>query len=176
MKGFPKKNRNKSNNRIKNKRLKGSSTIELSLIMPMLLTIFAFLIYLSFFLYNRVQVTANAYICALKGSRMEQEGAQETYQHMKKESNKLMEDSLLAIDEYKEQIEIKGNDIQVTYDISQQVPGSVILSNIFSQSVWNFQITKRTKKLQPVFFIRNCRKITNMKKKAGEDIKDEGNL
>lgn len=87
-----------------------------------------------------------------------------------------MEDSLLAIDEYKEQIEIKGNDIQVTYDISQQVPGSVILSNIFSQSVWNFQITKRTKKLQPVFFIRNCRKITNMKKKAGEDIKDEGNL
>ncbi|MBD5544130.1 MAG: pilus assembly protein [Lachnospiraceae bacterium] len=157
-------------------RVCGSSTVELSLIMPMLLTLFVFLIYLSFFLYNRVETTANAYICALRGSRMEQETAEETYQKMKEESSALMKGSLLSVSEYKEQIKVKGNSIQVTYGISQQVPGSAIPYNLFYKDTWNFQITKKTKKLQPVFFIRNCRKLYNLNKKQGKDEKDEGDI
>ncbi|MBQ7067418.1 MAG: pilus assembly protein [Lachnospiraceae bacterium] len=158
------------------KKLKGSSTIEASLIMPMILTIFAFFIYLSFFLYNRVEVTTNAYILALRGSRMESETAKETYRYMKKESSKLMSGNLLAIKKYGEQMKVKGDNIQVTYSVSIQVPGAVILSNIFEENTWNYKITKKTKKLQPVLFIRNCRKISNLKNQSGKDTKNEGNL
>ena len=154
----------------------GSSTIELSLIMPMLLTLFTFLIYLSFFLYNRVETTANAYICALRGSRMEQETAEKTYQHLKKESSRLMKGNLLSLSEYREQIEVKGNHVQVTYGISQKVPGSVILADLFYDDTWDFQITQKANKLQPVFFIRNCRKLCNLKKKQGKDGEDAGDL
>lgn len=154
----------------------GSSTIELSLIMPMLLTLFTFLIYLSFFLYNRVETTANAYICALRGSRLEQETAEKTYQHMKKESGRLMKGNLLSLQEYKEQMEVKGNHVQVTYGISQKVPGAVILADLFAEDTWEFQITQKAHKLQPVFFIRNCKKLNNLKKKQGKDEEGAGDL
>lgn len=158
-------------------KIKGSSTIETSLIMPMILTIFSFLIYLSFFLYNRVEITADAYACALRGSQMEQETAKETYQFMKEESAKLMDGNLLAVKKYGEQIKVKGDDIQVTYNVSIQVPGEVILSNLFKDNSWDYTITKKTKKLQPVLFIRNCRKISNIDKKLeGENTENEGNL
>ncbi len=154
----------------------GSSTIELSLIMPMLLTLFTFLIYLSFFLYNRVETTANAYICALRGSRLEQETAEKTYQHMKKESSRLMKGNLLSLQEYKEQIEVKGSYVQVTYGITQKVPGAVILADLFAEDTWEFQITRKAHKLQPVFFIRNCRKLSNLKEKQGKDEEGAGDL
>lgn len=154
----------------------GSSTIEMSLIMPMLLTLFVFLIYLSFFLYNRVETTANAYICALRGSRLEQETAEKTYQHMKKESGRLMKGNLLSLQEYKEQIEVKVSYVQVTYEISQKVPGSVILADLFHENTWEFQITQKARKLQPVFFIRNCRKLNHLKEKQRKDELGAGNL
>ena len=160
----------------KYKKIRGSSTIEASLIMPMVLTIFAFLIYLSFFLYNRIEVTADAYICALRGSQMELETAKETYQYMKKESNKLIGGNLLATSKYGEQIEVNGNNVQVTYSVSIQVPGAVIISNIFEENNWNYSITKKTKKLQPVLFIRKCRKISSLKNGSGKDTENEGNL
>lgn len=179
MAGQKKRNKNKRNSHMHNlfrSKIQGSSTVELSLIMPMLLTLFVFLIYLSFFLYNRVETTANAYICALRGSRMEQETAEKTYQYMKKESKRLMKGNLLSVPEYKEQIEVKGNHVQVTYEISQQVPGSVILERLLHEDTWNFLVTKKAKKLQPVFFIRNCRKVSNLKKQQGKDGKNEGDL
>lgn len=157
-------------------RLQGSSTVELSLLMPLLLTLFVFLIYLSFFLYNRVETSANAYICALRGSRMEQEAPKATYQLMKKESAKLMKESLLAVKGYKEQIEVKGNQVQVTYEISQQVPAALIFDSLFHKDTWEFQVTKKTKKLHPVSFIRSCRKLSGIKNEKRKEGENEGNL
>lgn len=171
-----KRNMSSSINCLVKSRVQGSSTVELSLLMPMLLTLFAFLIYLSFFLYNRIETSANAYICALRGSRMEQEAPKATYQLMKKESTRLMKGSLLAIQVYREQIEVKGNNIQVTYQISQQVPAVLILDRLFQKDTWNFQVTKKVKKLHPVSFIRNCRKLSDLKNKKRKEGKNEGNL
>lgn len=161
--------------------LQGSSTVEFSLIMPVLFTLFTFLIYLSFFLYNRVEITANAYICALRGSQMEQETSKKTYQYMKKESSRLMKGNLLSVRGYKEQIAVKGEKIQVTYEISQQIPGNLIFERLLSESTWNYQIVKSAKKQNPVFFIRNCRKIENLKnnrerEQGKEESKNERNL
>lgn len=155
---------------------KGSSTIEASLIMPFILTIIVLLVYLSFFLYNRVELTADAYLCALRGSRMEQDNAKETYQRMKKESKRLIKGNLLWADSCREEMKVKGNTIHVTYSMSIQIPGKVIFDRAFNNNTWNYTITKKVKKLQPVSFIRKCRKLTSINKQSGEDRENEGNL
>ena len=71
---------------------------------------------------------------------------------------------------------MKGNYVQVTYGISQKVPGAVILADIFYEDTWEFQITQKAQRLQPVFFIRNCRKLDDLKKKQGKDEKGAGDL
>ena len=50
------------------KRLKGYFTVEASMIVPLVIVLIAFILYLTFYLYDRCIVTQDAYILAFRGT------------------------------------------------------------------------------------------------------------
>ena len=93
----------KNDSNIMNRSLKGSSTIEASLLAPVLLTVLFLLIYLSLFLYARAGSVRLGYIAALRASQMEQEtkntrkaAAKKEFENLKREVERVLQEAVLA--------------------------------------------------------------------------------
>ena len=122
---------------------KGSATIEAAFIIPFTMIVLVNLIYLSFFLYNRLILTEASYIAALRSSRMEWSDANERYKEAEKASSLLLENSLLVTPSYQKQIVVKKDKSQVRLRIEDK---------------WEFEVTKDAERQNPYQFIRECRR------------------
>lgn len=134
---------------------KGSSTVEAAYLIPMLVMLAAFLIYLSFFLYNRLLVTEAAYLCALRASRLEYGSAKECYAQAEESLTDLLKGKLPAMSQYEAKIEVTGTKAGVTLRIKQELP------------LWEKQLEYSVKKdavrLNPYQFIRDCRRVKDVR-------------
>lgn len=142
--------------------MNASTTVEASIILPMICFIIIFLFYLCFFLYSRAELSKDAYACVLRASQMEILDKKEIYKRAKKESKDLLRERELQIADYEEKIEIKNNRVSVTYSMSQKVPFAGNMGLLKGQHMWKFTVTKTAKRLHPVSFIRDCKKITEL--------------
>lgn len=130
---------------------RGSSTVEAAYLIPMLVMLTALLIYLSFFLYNRLILTEAAYISVLRGSRPEYKTAKECYRKTEESLNDLLSGKLLAQKEYEKKAEVTGTKVEVTLRIKQKLP--------FWKSQPEYHVKKSAARLNPYEFIRECRRF-----------------
>ncbi len=157
--------------------INASTTIEASIILPMICFLIVFLFYLCFYLYNRAELTKDTYACALRGAQKETIENKEIYKHTKEQSIDLLRERELNIASYKEKISVNKNKVTVTYNMMQKVPFTSSMGLLTGQDAWNFTVTKSAKRLHPVSFIRNCKKIKNLwNENKGKEIDDESNL
>lgn len=134
---------------------KGSSTVEAAYLIPMLMMLVAFLIYLSFFLYNRLLVTETAYLCALRASRLEYGTAKECYAVAEKSLTDLLKGKLPAMEQCETKTEVTGAKVGITIRIRQKFP--------FWEKQLEYSVKKDAVRLNPYQFIRDCRRFKNVR-------------
>ncbi len=135
--------------------LRGSFTIEASLLLPVIIFLIWNILYLSFFLYDQSTVLQGCYCTALRTERMigtaeeKKIAAEEKYKQVVKQK------TAATVLEYK--MERSEDEVWVETEFTLQAPGE----NLF-QSVWKGRQKQRADTWEPVAFIRKCRKAENI--------------
>lgn len=124
---------------------RGSFTVESAVIISFLVLVITALLFLSFFLYDQCSLERAAAISALRGSEAVWESQDIRYREADKGIREVLENNLLGENDVETHIEVKGNDIEVTLKMQYKW--------------WEFQAKAGKKVINPVAFIRNCRKL-----------------
>ncbi len=137
------KNKRKRNNR-------GSFTIEAAVIISFLVIVVNIILVLAFFLYNRFSLERAAAMGALRGSQAVWED--NSYRSRKADEgvDEILSYNLLGTDRVEKEIAVKGNRISVALDMHIRR--------------WYFHTEVEKKCINPVLFIRNCRKLESLRK------------
>lgn len=134
---------------LKNNR--GSFTIEAAVIISFIVLVIAAILQLTFFLYDKCSLERAAAVGALRGSEAVWEDQNTRYQRADEGIHAVFENNLLGTDEVKKQIEVTGNEIKVVLEMQFRW--------------WGCRISSEKKALNPVTFIRNCRKAKGIMEK-----------
>jgi len=140
-------------------KLKASYTIEAALLMPCVLGIIVFIIYLSFYCFDYAYLSQCAYSSALRGAHITLESANDAASEATKNSNKLSGSGVLARGSLAHDVSADGDSVTVSYKLSLAVPLSEFLKNVTSRNNWSFEIRQSAGRLKPAFYIRQCKKL-----------------
>lgn len=141
---------------------RGSATIELSILMPMLCVLILLLLYLGLYLYNRTVLYGDAYLAAYQGTFDAGAANEEAYRIAENELQERMEHQLVALDAIQTEVTVTYEEVAVSYEGSMAVP--IAADNPFFDR-WNlFAISGEVsaKRHRPVTFIRQCRKLEQL--------------
>lgn len=129
---------------------RGSFTIEAAVIISFLVIVINLIIVLAFFLYDRCSLERAAAMGALRGSQAVWENNSVRSQKADEGVDEILIYNLLGTDKVEKKITVTGNQISVALDMHIRQ--------------WNFHTEIEKKCMNPVLFIRNCRKLENVGK------------
>ena len=127
---------------------RGSFTIEAAVIISFLFFVITGLLFLSFFLYDRCVVERTAAMAALRGSEAVWEDNPIRYQRADEAVREILTGRLLGADFVEKSVTVSGS--RVTVSLSMKFKW------------WSFKAETEKKAVNPVLFIRNCRKGLNL--------------
>lgn len=124
---------------------RGSFTVEATVMIAFLTLVITTILFLSFFLYHKCAVERAAAMAALRGSQEIWEDQNGRYGQTQQALQDLLSDQLLENCRIETLLEIKGNEVTVTLQLSERE--------------WEFSSMATKKAVHPVNFIRNCKKL-----------------
>ena len=144
--------------------LKGYMSIEASFIMPWVIFLFVFLIYTSFYLYDKCVLYQDAYTLCLRGSVQKEDGGALKYvnKHMREQFGS----KYFGVGRVDARAEQSGQEIRVIGACSLKVP----ISNFLTMSkadAWLIQTEAKAQIINPVKIIRKCRMTEKIINKVG---------
>lgn len=148
------------------KSVKGSMTVEASVVLPILVYILLLIVYLSFYVYSRYALSLDAYISVFRGSRSNLL-TENTYETVDNTMEDLTKEPLPGLGGIRYEIEsgIWKNAIEVKSSIRIPFAQSVI------NRIYPVRINIYAERTEPALFLRNCRKIEKLlsaKQPAGQ--------
>ena len=144
--------------------LKGYMSLEASFIMPWTIFLFVFLIYSSFYLYDKCVLFQDAYTLCLRGSVQKEEGGAIKYvnEHMtEKFGNKYF-----GVGRITGRAEQSVQEIKVIGECKLKIPFDNFLT-MAKRSGWEIQVETRAQMINPTKIIRKCRIAENFFYNAG---------
>lgn len=123
---------------------KGSFTIEAAVIIPFTLFLLMTILFFSLFLYDRCSLQRAAASAALRGSRETWASSDIQYQKADEGIDFVLSHNLLGADCVDKQVKISGNRITVVLNMQYHK--------------WEFRAESQKNIINPVNFIRTCRK------------------
>lgn len=143
--------------------LKGSYTVEASFLLPMFFFLILYLLYMSFFLYNQCVIVQGSYRTALSIQRLPGK-EEERLLYGEEKYKEVVTKRLAGISSLDKKIIFQGQDVEVITKGNMQVP----VKFLFLGS-WNLVQKQSAEKMEPVSFIRNCRKAERILKGITEE-------
>lgn len=142
---------------VKTGQLKGSYTVEASLIVPLLIMVVILLIYAVFYLYDVACIWQGSYLAAL---RAEIEGGELACKQQRAEETctDYFRQELWALQNPQYQVNIDRGRIVTSMQAKMRVP---VGGRIF-HSLWQIEAAGEVKRIRPVAFIRTCNKAKSM--------------
>lgn len=141
---------------------KGSFTIEVSIVMPIIVIVVVMVIYISFFLYNRCIITQKSYIAAFRGSMYEEgvtDPVLDKIEYIERENNSLYENKLIAAQGGHTDYDIQNKSITVCTKAYIKVPFSLLLKEQGFYNGWKIEEQKKVNIIKEIQFIRSCRNL-----------------
>ena len=132
-------------------------TIEAALVMPIVLAVIVFVVYMLFFQYDRCLMEQNAGVMAMRGCTLQIPDKEERLLKMQ-EMPLQKDEKYLAWEMLKPTITLKGNKILLEQSGQLKFPFAGLLS-WQGKDVWESSIRFENNRIRPVEFIRNCRKV-----------------
>ena len=110
---------------------RGSFTIEATLLMPFIIGVLVFIIYMAFYTHDRAVLTKCAYVAALRGSQI-LTGDADTRFEAEEQAVSLLSGRLLGRWEIKPEIHVSLQKVEVAYVGYMQIPAAFFM---FSEAV-----------------------------------------
>lgn len=143
----------------KNKYKKGSYTVEAAFIVPMILSSIIAVLYLSFFIHNKIILAKEAYISALRISQWEGKITDRELEIEEQDAKVRVESTILACDQVESTFSLNNKKIQISYHMIFNFVKGIIPVKILNEEVWDFHVRKEAQVFRPVEFIRTCKKL-----------------
>lgn len=137
-------------------------TVEASLIFPFVLLFTVMMIFLAFYSYDRCILEHSAYEAALRGTESHLDSAKEVQEVVQTAAGKLIEGKLFAIHDFHYRVEVKADEVIVSYHCEVNMPMLTWLSNYCSNIDFSLDISRSAKRCRPAKLIRDCRIINNL--------------
>ena len=134
---------------------KGILTIELSLLMPLILGVFIFLIFTSFYLHDRCIIEKSCYIGSLRGSECAIEGSRD--KRAKEAIDEFIPDRLLGKWDLSHDINVTEETVEVTINGSMG-GNSGLLCNLIPGRIYGFSTGSKAYILNESEYIRKNKK------------------
>ncbi len=153
--------------------MKGYFTIEATLLMPMVLAVYIFLIYLGLYQYDRCLLEQDCRLIALRGSFLQGQENKEIYWCVNKMFNENNWDKFALSVKNNIAIEVSGENVNAEICRYINVP---FVKNIFEgiSEEWKIQVAAKSRRLEPATVIRICKKIMEVgRDKNGSDNESE---
>lgn len=158
----------------RNQNKKGSFTVEISLLMPMILSVTLILIYFVIYMYDRGVMQAA--VCR---------GTEQVFYYMNSDNTKLEEECrkvilddlqgrLVCIKETELSIKVSGNAIEAALYGELDVPAVVFLEDLELGSLWEIKVYWRELCLNPAELIRGSQQIVNIYQELSGEKTDNG--
>lgn len=139
------------------KKIDAYLTVEASVVLPIVIAVILFTIYILFFQYDRCLMEQNSGQLALRGCTMQYADGEELVRRLTTQSQE-KDNRFLAWNMEKAQIVFKKNRVSVKCSGELIFPfGSLVFRN--GEKIWCSECTYENDRVLPVQFIRNCRKI-----------------
>lgn len=132
-------------------------TVEASMVLPVVIAVILLTIYMLFFQYDRCLMEQNAGKLALRGCTIQLADGQELIRQLTVQSQE-KDNRFLAWNMEKPQIALKRNRVSVKYSGGIAFPFQG-LAFWGGERTWQSECTYENSQVQPVQFIRNCKKI-----------------
>lgn len=141
------------------KKVKGYMTVEASFIVTWTVFVFVFLIYLSFYSYDKCVLFQDAYAVCFRGSIQKQEDNVVSYisAHMKEQIG----NKYFATSEIHGSVDRNGNVADVTGECQVKVPIKAAFT-MYGRSGWQIRTRARAQIINPTHIIRKSRWIGNI--------------
>lgn len=131
------------------KRNKGSATIEMAFIMPILISIFIMLIYLSGYLYNRQSIEAIACIASHKGLQMEHDTKAAVQNEIENYINNALKNKLIFSPKTSFQVEVGMRKIHITIEMEQTIPFANLSEFAKNNSRFQTKTVRKADRMDP---------------------------
>ena len=132
----------------------GYMTVEASVIMPIVLIVCCFIIYIGFYQYDRCVSEQDAYRAALRGANLYGADKEEKYRAVQKTLEELATNHYAAARcSYKVSVKDKMY-VKMEGTISIPLRG---LARMVGTGVWDMEKEVESRMTDPVFFIRSCK-------------------
>lgn len=141
---------------------RGSATVEMAVLMPIILILMILLIYMALYLYDRSVLYGDAYLAALRASALTGQTSDEVYVRADTEFTGLQEGQLIAISEILRELTVDADGVRIAYGGGVVVP-VMAESRIFTQwESYSFSGEAYAARHRPVTFIRRCRVLEKL--------------
>lgn len=131
------------------KRNKGSATIEMAFIMPILISIFIMLIYLSGYLYNRQSIEAIACIASHKGLQMEHDTTAAVQNEIENYINNELKNKLIFSPKTSFQVEVGMRKIHIAIEMEQTIPFANLSEFAKNNSRFQTKTVRKADRIDP---------------------------
>ena len=131
-------------------------TVEAAMVLPIVVGVVVFVIYLLFFQYDRCLMEQNTGMLALRACTMPVKDNEERMRMLMEDTSKADERYLVWTLE-DAVMKFKGNQIQIERSGMLRCPFQGLLG--LDNADWKSHISYENYRIEPVEFIRNCRKV-----------------
>ena len=135
-------------------KMEGYFTVEAALLLPFVIMIIVFMIFLSFYCYDRCILEQCAYIAALRGSSNRFSSTQEAYQEAFTAAEGLIDKKLFAVKELKTTVRVSGFTVTVAYECEVNMPIGSWLESVLGEKVGYMEVSKQVPRKRTVALLR----------------------
>lgn len=132
----------------------GYFTVEAALLFPMVLMIIVFMIFLSFYCYDRCVLEQCAYAAALRGSSNRFSNTQEAYEVAEDAAETLIEGRLFAVREVNATVRVSGLAVTVSYECEVNMPVGNWLRAVVGKEALCMKVSKKVLRNKTVAVLR----------------------
>ncbi|MBQ6996011.1 MAG: pilus assembly protein [Lachnospiraceae bacterium] len=132
----------------------GYFTVEAALLLPFVMMSIVFMIFLSFFCYDRCILEQCAYAAALRGSSSRFENTQEAYEEAAGAAESLIEKKLFAIRKVSTTVRVSAVAVTVSYKCEVNMPGDCWLRGIVGEDVLCMEVSKKVLRNKTIAVLR----------------------
>ncbi|MCH5256907.1 MAG: pilus assembly protein [Lachnospiraceae bacterium] len=139
--------------------LNGYMSIEASFIMPWVIFLFVFIIYTSFYLYDKCVLFQDAYALSLRGSIQKEDG--KVLQYINEHMAEQFGNKYFGVGKVEGKAEQSGQEVRVIGTCSVKIPFDNFLT-FSNESGWQIQTEAKAQVINPTKVIRKCRMAENI--------------
>ena len=136
------------------KNVAGYFTVEAALLLPFVFMIIVFMIFLSFYCYDRCVLEQCAYAAALRGSSNRFTNTQEAYEEAAGAAEDLITGRLFAVKECKASVRVSALTVTVSYECEVNMPIGNWLKAVVGKDALCMKVSKKALRNKTVAVLR----------------------